>query len=102
MDFGKAIRICRSAHGLTQGQLAKRLKVSPSSISLIESGQRQPSAALLKGVSRVLKVPLPLMTMLGSEQEDLRNIESQEEITELAKALLKLLVRAGQPQTERA
>ena len=96
MDFAKAIRISRSAFGLTQGELAKRLKVSASQVSLIESGDRQPSMDLLKKVSRVLKIPLPLLTLLGSEAEDLADLHSQEEINDLAKTLLRVLVRAGQ------
>jgi transcriptional regulator with XRE-family HTH domain len=99
MDFAKAIRICRSAHGLTQGQLAKRLKISPSQVSLIESGDRQPSMEVLKNVSRVLNVPLPLLTLLGSEPEDLKDVDTDEEIAALAKTLLRLLVRVGRPQS---
>jgi transcriptional regulator with XRE-family HTH domain len=102
MDFGKAIRICRSAYGLTQGQLARRLKLSASQVSLIESGRRQPSAEVLKNVSRALKVPLPLLMLLGSEAADLDDVHSEEEITQLAKSLLRLLVRAAaDPPTAR-
>jgi transcriptional regulator with XRE-family HTH domain len=101
MDFGRAIRIARSAHGLTQAQLAQQLKISASQISLLESGDREPSTDVLKGVSRVLKIPLPLLTLLGAEQEDL-DVKGDREITDLAKVLLRLLVRVGKDERPRA
>jgi len=99
MDFAKAVRICRSAHGLSQSELARRVDVSPSQISLIESGRRQPSTDLLKEISRVLDVPLPLLTLLGAESSDLTSKYQEEDIAELGKTLLKLLVRvSSEPQ----
>jgi transcriptional regulator with XRE-family HTH domain len=100
MDYGKAIRVCRSAYGKTQAELAKALKVSPSQLSLVESGAREPTVALLTRVGRVLKVPLPLLTLLASERGDLNvdDPERQGEIKELAKSLLRLLVNATKSQ----
>ena len=40
IEFGKAIRIAREEKGLTQERLAKNLKMSPATISGIESGAR--------------------------------------------------------------
>jgi transcriptional regulator with XRE-family HTH domain len=100
MDFAKAIRICRGAHGLSQSELARRLDVSPSQISLVESGRRQPSADLLKEISRVLEVPLPLLTLLGSEKSDISEHYGEDEIADLGKTLLKLLVRVSRTNPE--
>jgi len=40
VEFGKLMRRYRQAHGLTQAQLARKLELSDSTISLIERGQR--------------------------------------------------------------
>src|SRR5687767_8561192 len=101
MDYGKAIRICRSAHGIKQGELAKTLKISPSQLSLVESGDRQPSLGLLTRASRALSVPMPVMTLLASEPEDLRDPSRDEEFRGLSRSLLRILVQAS-PKPSRA
>lgn len=99
MDYGRAIRIVRTAHGLTQGELADRLSIGSSQLSLIEGGKRKPSLDVLEEVSETLSVPPHLLTLLASEPEDLEAGRNAPEIAELAKALLKLLVSAGRQPT---
>lgn len=48
----------RKAAGLTQAQLAERLNVQQSTISLIESEKRNPSIELLLEISKVLSCSL--------------------------------------------
>jgi transcriptional regulator with XRE-family HTH domain len=98
MNYGKAIRICRSAHGLSQGELAKRLSIGASQLSLIEAGKRQPSVKVLEEVSTALRVPPHLITVLASEPEDLDQPERQSQLSELGRALLQLLVSAKEDQ----
>ncbi len=50
MDPGKIIKEFRLKRGLTQHNLAELLDVSPSVISYIEKGKRNPSAKLLKRI----------------------------------------------------
>lgn len=99
MDYGRAIRIVRNAYGLTQGELAERLSIGSSQLSLIEAGRRTPSLKVLDEVSNALGVPPHLLTLLASEPEDLDEKRNAPEIAELAKALLKLLVSAGRQPT---
>jgi transcriptional regulator with XRE-family HTH domain len=99
MDYGRAVRIVRTAYGLTQGELAERLSIGSSQLSLIEAGRRQPSLKVLDEVSAALGVPPHLLTLLASEPEDIDNKSNAPEIAELAKALLKLLVSAGRQPT---
>ena len=96
MDYGKAIRICRTAHGLSQAQLVERLSIGKSQLSLIESGRRQPSLKVLADISIALGVPAHLLTLLASDPEDLEVPGNSKEVGELARALLRLLVSAGQ------
>ena len=70
MNYGRAIRIARTAYGLTQGEFAERLSVGASHLSLIESGKRQPSLKVLKEISTGLKVPLHLLTLLASDPSE--------------------------------
>jgi XRE family transcriptional regulator, fatty acid utilization regulator len=98
MNYGKAIRICRSAYGLTQGELAKRLRIGASQLSLIESGKRQPSLGVLNDISAALGVPPHLLTLLASEPGEMDKRGNEEELAELAKALLRLLVTAREEQ----
>src|SRR5258708_7978291 len=99
MDYGRAIRIVRTAYGLTQTELAERLSIGSSQLSLIEAGRRQPSLKVLDEVSNALGVPAHLLTLLASEPEDIDDKRNSPEIAELAKALLKLLVSAGRQPT---
>jgi len=46
----------RAALGLTQGQLAERMRTSHSAISRIESGQHRTSLATLERLARALEV----------------------------------------------
>lgn len=99
MDYGKAVRICRTAYGLTQAELAERLSIGASQLSLIEAGKRQPSLKVLNEVSAALGVPPHLLTLLASDVADIDDPKNASEITELAKALLRLLVTAGEQPT---
>ncbi|MCI9046676.1 MAG: helix-turn-helix transcriptional regulator [Hungatella sp.] len=46
-DLGEKIKLLRTARGLTQTQLAKKLNLSKSSISKYESGQKFPTLETL-------------------------------------------------------
>jgi transcriptional regulator with XRE-family HTH domain len=95
MDYGRAIRVCRTAYGLTQAQLADRLTIGTSQLSLIELGKRQPSVRVLREVSSALGVPPHLLALLASEPEDLQETNDEEATADLAKALLRFLRSAG-------
>lgn len=52
--IGKQILDLREAQGLTQSELAKKLKTTQSAIARIESGKQNVSAEMLKKISRAL------------------------------------------------
>ena len=99
MNYGRAIRIGRTAYGLTQADLAERLSIGASHLSLIESGKRQPSLKVLHEISTALEVPPHLLTLLASSPEDIESRGDAEQVGELARALLRLLVSAGEQPT---
>lgn len=93
MNYAKAFRILRAAFGFSQSELASRLDIGASHLSLIEAGKRKPSHKTLESVSRVLSVPVPLIGLLASDEKELANLDSS--APELSKLLLQLLVKSS-------
>ena len=52
--MGKLLRLAREARGLRQLDLARRLRISSGTLSLIESGQQQPTAELARRIAAAL------------------------------------------------
>lgn len=97
MDYGRAIRVVRSAHGLSQRQLADRIGVSASHLSLIESRKRDPSLKLLEDIAVGMAVPMHLLALLASDIGDVDDPEHADQIADVSKALLRVIVAEGQP-----
>lgn len=57
-EIGEKIQKFRKQRGLTQEQLADKVRVSPTYIGFIEQGQRNPSIKTADKISRVLGVEL--------------------------------------------
>jgi transcriptional regulator with XRE-family HTH domain len=94
-DYAKAFRIIRAAFGLRQAELAERMPITASQLSLIEAGKRQPSLRVIDALARSLGVPAALITLLASAPDDVGS-KADEDISDLARALLKVLVSAKQ------
>ncbi len=58
MTLGNAIKVVRTAAGIKQGALAKKLHVSANYLSLIENEKREPSISFLKRIAEALGVPV--------------------------------------------
>jgi transcriptional regulator with XRE-family HTH domain len=99
MNYGKAIKIVRTAHGLTQSELAERLSIGASHLSLIESGKRQPSLTVLEEIATALDVPPHLLTVLASDPKEIGKRADPQQVAELARSLLELLVSSGEQPT---
>lgn len=94
-NYAKAFRIIRAAFGLRQSDLAERMPISASQLSLIEAGKRQPSLRVVNALARAVGVPPTLVTLLASTAEDVES-RSEQDISDLARALLRLLVSANE------
>ena len=98
-DYAKAFRIVRAAFGLRQGELAERMPITASQLSLIEAGKRQPSLRAVDALAKALGVPAALITLLASAPTDVES-RSDEGVSDLARALLRTLVAAKEePQS---
>lgn len=93
-DLGKAFRIVRAAHGLRQAELASRIGISASQLSLIERGKRQPSVRVISRLANATATPTSLIMLLASTPEEL----AHDDMGDLARALLSLLVRANKDE----
>lgn len=89
-DLAKAFRVIRAAHGLRQAELALRIGISASQLSLIERGKRQPSVRVISRLGSATATPPSLIMLLASAPEELPHTD----VEDLARALLNLLVRA--------
>ena len=91
MDYSKAIRISRALADMPQRELANRIGVDASLISMLESGLRKPSLETLEKIATALELPFHLFALLGAEPKDARSASAQE-IEQLAMGLAKLLL----------
>ena len=91
MNYGKAIRIARALADIPQRELARRVNIDSSLISLLEAGKRQPSREMLEKLSANLNIPFHLFVLLASEVEDTRSA-SAETLQQLATELARLLL----------
>lgn len=64
---GRALKLVRQYHRLTQAEVAKRLDLSKSFISELEAGNRKPSIDVLEKYAESFKLPLSSL-LLFSEQ----------------------------------
>ena len=94
-DYGKAFRIIRAAFGLRQSELAERMPITASQLSLIEAGKRQPSLRVVNGLAEAVGVPSALIALLASTLSEVES-RPQDDIGDLARALLRVLVSARQ------
>ena len=93
-DFAKAFRVIRAAYGFQQAELAERMGISASQLSLIEKGKRQPSFKVVGSLAGVTGVPTSLIMLLASDPDEV----ADEDVSSLATALLRLLVNASDDQ----
>lgn len=74
-SFGINLRKLRTANSLTQDQLAERLNVSKSRISMYENGNREPSFEMLETIADFFNVDMS--TLIGTTAEALSAPEQE-------------------------
>jgi XRE family transcriptional regulator, regulator of sulfur utilization len=68
-SLGKTIHILRLARGYSTTTLATRAEVSPSLVSLIESGKKEPSIAVLNQIAEALSVSVELLIIMAQPRD---------------------------------
>lgn len=65
MDFSERLRELRTQRGYSQSELAKKLNVSKSTVSMLEVGSRKPSFEMLELIGDFFNVDIDFL--LGKE-----------------------------------
>ena len=66
--LGARIAVLRRGCGLSQGELAQKLQVSPSAIGMYEQGRREPSVDLLVSMAQIFGVTVDYLLTGQPEQ----------------------------------
>lgn len=70
MAVGKNIKLFRINADLKQKELAAKLDIEVSYLSLIENEKKEPSLSLLKKISKVLNVPMAMFFWENMEKNE--------------------------------
>ncbi len=98
MLLGDTVRRFRMASGLSQSALAAKADVSPSFLSLVERGKREPGIGVLRRLAAVLEVPVGVLLAAALAVEDVQatSPSAQESLRRLLEAVrLELLTAAA-------
>lgn len=75
--FGQALKLLRRHQGLNQLALAKKLGISRSYISELESGNRTPSLDLLNRYAETFNVPVSSLVFFAEALQDRENLSGR-------------------------
>ena len=78
MNIGNVIKELRKQNGHNQKTFASLCGITPTSLSLIESGAKKPSPRTIKEICRVLNIKESVLYILSLEKDDVP--ESKREI----------------------
>jgi transcriptional regulator with XRE-family HTH domain len=67
--LNRALKLLRTFHQLSQVELAKRLGISNSYLSELESGTKSPSVEILEQYSTTFKLPLSSILLFSEQLE---------------------------------
>lgn len=70
--IGRVINLLRTFSDISQTEMAKRCNISVTLLSLMESGKRTPSLAMLQRFARVLDIPPSVFWMIADDCDDLK------------------------------
>lgn len=86
----RALRLLRTYHQLSQQTLAKKLEISNSYLSEVETGVKTPTIELLQKYSSVFKMPLSSILLFAEELDSERKPGTKLRVA-AADKILKLL-----------
>ncbi len=91
MNYDRAIKTVRAVRGMSQQDLAGRMKVDEAFLSRLGKAGAVPSGKTLERVAGALEIPLYLLVLLASEENDLKTM-SKEAADLLGRELLGMLI----------
>jgi XRE family transcriptional regulator, regulator of sulfur utilization len=91
MKIGPTIKELRIQKEIKQGDLANSIGISQTSLSLIESGVKQPSQDTLRKVCELFEIPQPFIYYLALEESDIP--ENKKELYKTLEMKLKMDIK---------
>ena len=70
METGSLLKILRTTEGLSQTKLALELNIARTYLSQIENNKAEPGFQLLKKISHKFKIPLSLLVVSHTEENN--------------------------------
>ena len=70
MNLGKTITSLRKKRNLKQLELAEKCDITQAYLSHIENNRKEPHISTLKGISKALDIPLPILFFLSMDEQD--------------------------------
>lgn len=68
-NIGKTLRMVRNSRGMTIKELYAKSGVSPSHVSMVETGLREPTYGIVERIAKALDVPMPILVYLCGDTE---------------------------------
>lgn len=106
--LGFTIRKLRDTYGLTQLQLGEKIGVAESTISLYESGKREPDISTLELIANFFKVTIDYLlgrtddirpiTTSTIPSEDLKTLENLKELSKEDRELVETIIKMRRKQ----
>ena len=94
MNYSLAIKIVRAAKNISQQDLAQKIEMDPSTVSLLERGLREPSMKTLRRIALELDVPVHLLVMLSYPSSELESLDDESALF-IGKQLLKAMLEGN-------
>lgn len=93
MNIPRAIKTCRLARGISQQELAQRIDISPSYLSLLEAGKKEPSVSMLRDLATGLEMSVDVLMLTAIDYGEVRR--HQQELSDIFGQMLAALVTTG-------
>lgn len=90
MNIGGAIESVRKKKNIKQNELAKKVSITQSYLSLLENNKKDPTVSTLKEIAAALDTPLPVLFFLALDEKDIP--EHKVDIYKQTEPLLKSLI----------
>lgn len=94
MKINASVKLCRTACGLSQVDLAERMGMTASAISLLESGKRKISFTMLERIAKAMDISEETIVFLAADKDKFVHI-NHELANEISESILQLFQEKG-------
>ena len=94
--IGVRIAVLRRSAGMSQAQLAQKLKISASAVGMYEQGRREPSAEILVEIAKIFHVTTDYL-LTGKQEPEQKETTDTAWMSSLLEADDRLSQRRGRP-----